>query len=973
LATFTVTNLNDSGAGSLRAAITAANAAAPGTPSTINFTVNGTITLASDLPTITGTVTIDATTAPTYTAGGPPVVEVDAGGHAGLVFDTGSAGSQLLGTAVANAAGNGVTLNAGFITLNSNYIGLNLAGQAAGNSGDGVFVAATSSHNQIGLNPSNTPGVVGNVISGNGGNGISFHNSSNNTVAANRIGTSADGTTAIANGGNGIWLTAGSNGNEIGGAVTGTGPDGPNNPTGTKGTVTPVFVTPPLGNLVSGNGQSGILIDTGSQNNVLNGNYVGTNAAGNAAIGNAQNGVWIVNADNNSLIGCTVTDQPFVYYNVISGNGLQGLEVTNSNNVTVQGNFLGIGADNSTIVANRLNGLQVDGSSQNTEVGGVIPLGNVISGNGLNGISVNGTASGFQSFNTFGGLLAFGGAAPNGNDGILITSTGGNNDLRTNVFSGNNNNGIEIAGGASGVTVDPNIVGLNTAGNTPLPNRNDGILVTGTAHNNTIGGYVDASVIPNQTFSGNTGYGVAVLGSAHDNTVFYNLVGTNVVGDGAEGNANGGVFVGGQAANNTIGGTSTNPFQPTANLISGNGGNGVTVVANGNSNPVVGNAIGVDRFGQPLPNAGAPIAVYTPQNLSGVTANMVSSDTVNGNLVIYDIANNAVFAAFPLTQAAPSLPFTGFGAFTSGDTSDLLVRNAAGTFQVYDISNSQSSGTASLGNVGTEWQVLGLGNFGGDPSQTDMLMRDSNTNAVQYYDIANNQVASTGSFGAIGGELQALAFGDFSGNPNETDMLMRNNSTGAIQYYDIQNNQVVGNGSFGGIGAEWQLLGVGDFSSNAGETDMLMRNVNTNDIEYYDIQHNQVVASGSFGNIGSELQVVGFGNFTGNPNETDMLMRNVNTGAFQYYDIHNNQVSATGSLGTAGLDLISWVSATSVSARLPDAIGTAKRTEYASLFHRAGYHARQRITRERSDGIGQADRGVRRGGDRRLYRRELGA
>jgi hypothetical protein len=111
---FTVTNLNDSGAGSLRAAITAANAA--GTPSTINFTVNGAITLASDLPTITGSVTIDATTAPTYTAGGPPVVEVDANGHAGLVFDTGSAGSQLLGMAVANAAGNGVTLNAGFIT-----------------------------------------------------------------------------------------------------------------------------------------------------------------------------------------------------------------------------------------------------------------------------------------------------------------------------------------------------------------------------------------------------------------------------------------------------------------------------------------------------------------------------------------------------------------------------------------------------------------------------------------------------------------------------------------------------------------------------------------------------------------------------------------------------------------------------------------------------------------------------------------
>jgi len=47
MATFTVTNLNDSGPGSLRAAITVANADSSGTATVINFTVNGTITLNS--------------------------------------------------------------------------------------------------------------------------------------------------------------------------------------------------------------------------------------------------------------------------------------------------------------------------------------------------------------------------------------------------------------------------------------------------------------------------------------------------------------------------------------------------------------------------------------------------------------------------------------------------------------------------------------------------------------------------------------------------------------------------------------------------------------------------------------------------------------------------------------------------------------------------------------------------------------
>ena len=113
----------------------------------INFVVNGTITLDSALPALTHSTTIDATSEPSHISGGPPVVEINCNGKAGLTFALGSDGSQLLGVAVANAAGSGVTLVSGNITLNDNYIGLNLAGAAAGNSGDGLFIATTSSNN----------------------------------------------------------------------------------------------------------------------------------------------------------------------------------------------------------------------------------------------------------------------------------------------------------------------------------------------------------------------------------------------------------------------------------------------------------------------------------------------------------------------------------------------------------------------------------------------------------------------------------------------------------------------------------------------------------------------------------------------------------------------------------------------------------------------------------------------------------
>jgi hypothetical protein len=600
----TVRTLSDSGAGSLRAAIRAANATRPGTATVIRFAVTGTISLASALPAVIRPVTVDGTSAPGYISGGAPRVAVDARGHAGLRFAAGSARSQLLGLAVDRAGGDGVTLAARSITLNGDYIGLNLAGRAAGNRGAGVYVAARSSGNRIGLNPARAPGVVANVISANGRNGVVLSGSSGNTLVANRIGTNPAGTAGIGNGGSGLVLARRASGNEIGGtAFTNPATGQANNPTGSKGTVPPVFVVPPLGNQISGNGGNGVLIESGSARNDLNGNFVGTTASGSGRLGNRRNGVWITGSNGNSLTGCKFVNNPFVYYNVVSGNGADGVRITNSDNTVVQGNFLGSAASNAAVVANRLDGILVDGTSAGTQVGGVIPLGNVSAGNGRNGIEVAGRARNFTTFNTFGGLHAFGGAAPNGRDGILITSSGRGNLVRTNVMSGNRRNGIELGGNATGVTVDPDIAGLNTKGNAVLPNGGDGLRIDGNAHGNIIGGSL-RSVIPQNTFSGNSRYGIEITGRARGNRITTSFVGTAILGVNALGNQRGGVLVAGSAAGNFIG----LPSSPRpANLISGNHGVGVTLARGTRGNAVLRNFIGLNRFGRPLPNSGGAV------------------------------------------------------------------------------------------------------------------------------------------------------------------------------------------------------------------------------------------------------------------------------------------------------------------------------------------------------------------------------
>ena len=143
-----MTNLNSSGAGSLRQAIIASNAQ-PG-PDTIDFGVAGTIRIGrKSLPAITGTVNIDGASAPTFA--GSPVVTVNFQGTRGLRFAGGSDGSTLTSLSLVRAGNAGVTLIASNVTVQGNDIGVLANGKTvAGNRGDGVRIDASSHGDLIG-------------------------------------------------------------------------------------------------------------------------------------------------------------------------------------------------------------------------------------------------------------------------------------------------------------------------------------------------------------------------------------------------------------------------------------------------------------------------------------------------------------------------------------------------------------------------------------------------------------------------------------------------------------------------------------------------------------------------------------------------------------------------------------------------------------------------------------------------------
>ncbi|MGH9369311.1 MAG: hypothetical protein ACRD3M_16760, partial [Thermoanaerobaculia bacterium] len=117
-------------------------------------------------------------------------------------------------------------------------------------------------------------------------------------------------------------------------------------------------------NIISGALANGIDIASNSSGTVVQGNYIGTNAAGTAAIPNGT-GVLVGVGGNNNAIGGTAAGAG----NLISGNRAYGINVALVSNISnvIQGNRIG------------------------TDVTGLAPLGNGMVGFGSAGIVVGGT------------------------------------------------------------------------------------------------------------------------------------------------------------------------------------------------------------------------------------------------------------------------------------------------------------------------------------------------------------------------------------------------------------------------------------------------------------------------------------------------------------------------------------------------------------------------------------------------------
>jgi titin len=240
---------------------------------------------------------------------------------------------------------------------------------------------------------------------------------------------------------------------------------------------------------------------------------------------------------------------------------------------TVSGNYIGTTADGLDGCANTLHGVYVYGGAQNNTIGRrTAGEGNVISGNGKDGIRIYGSnTAGNDVAGNYIGTDASGLAAlPNGESGIAIRNNarnsliGGDDEPRRNVISGNTSHGMHIDN-AHHIEVVGNFVGLGAGGLTAVANGGAGIMLSGGARDNTIGGIV-TYYEPNVISANDTGIWIEGTGT-RANRVRGNGIGIAMNAD-PLGNTYDGVHLSFGAQDNTIG---------PDNFILYNGNDGVGV------------------------------------------------------------------------------------------------------------------------------------------------------------------------------------------------------------------------------------------------------------------------------------------------------------------------------------------------------------------------------------------------------------
>jgi hypothetical protein len=471
---------------------------------------------------------------------------------------------------ISSNGGTGIYINSAGVAgshphfIANNFIGATSAGigtLTSGNGDDGIYIANTPNM-IIGTNSDGrSDNFERNVITGNVNSGLQMINCVSAIIANNFIGAASSGALGNGNGLNGLSITAchfstiGTNGNGV-------------NDAGER-------------NVISNNKENGIGLYS-SDNMTIANNYIGVASWGGDDWGNFKNGIEIDGCINITIGTNGDNASDFTERNVISSNREDGVLISNTTNVTIANNYIGVASWGFQDFGNDKNGIETNNCS-NITIG---TSGNGISDEDERNVIGHNTQAGISLVNSFTAVIANNYLGQSSDDALVCP----------------NNNGLELINSYN------NRIGSNTDG---------------------VSDNHEVNII-----SGNTNYGVLVSGSnAYNNIFTSNRIGITKWTDNARPNNDAAVVFEQEANNNRIGSDGDNINDNAEINIIANNGKGVIV----KDNSTLRNRISKNSF---YDNGSSAIDLG---NFDGVTPNDgVVNATANNTGLDYPVIVNSV-------------------------------------------------------------------------------------------------------------------------------------------------------------------------------------------------------------------------------------------------------------------------------------------------------------------------------------------
>jgi phospholipase/lecithinase/hemolysin len=271
----------------------------------------------------------------------------------------------------------------------------------------------------------------------------------------------------------------------------------------------------------------------------------------------------------------------------------------------------------------------------------------------------------------------------------------------------------------------------------------------------------------------------------------------------------------------------------------------------------------------------------------------------SGDLAIWEMNGSTILnpSASGLGSVATTWSIVGQRDFNGDGKADILWRDTSGNLAIWEMNGTTilNANTAGLGGVSTAWSVAGTGDFNGD-GNADILWRNTTTGDIAIWEMNGTTIlnANASGVGNVPTNWSIVGVGDFNGD-GMSDILWRNNTNGNVAIWLMNGTTVTSSATFANLGA-YSVVGIGDFNGD-GNSDILLRD-GSGDIAIWEMNGTTILNPNAtaVGNLSTVWSVAETGDFNGD-GQSDILWRDT-SGDIAMWFMNGTTIASGAGLGT---------------------------------------------------------------------------